>query len=116
RGRGTTQESVLPVYVAYLQAGLGSPEFAPRYGGNVPEVDHIVPQSWLRRRYREAGREAADQLINNVGNYRLLEKDENRDKSDELPDLFYRDPEANRTFRARHFIAQDIPLGRDLTI
>lgn len=116
RGRGTTQESVLPVYVAYLQAGIGSPDFAPLYEGNTPEVDHIVPQSWLRRRYKEAGREPADDLINNVGNYRLLEKDENRDKTDELPDVYYAAAAANETFRKRHFIEPDVALGRELTI
>jgi len=115
RGRGTTQESVLPVYVAYLQAGLTTPGFAPRYAGNVPEVDHIVPRSWLRRRYLERGVQPRENLIDNVGNYRLLERDENREKSDELPDVYYADPEGRRLFRQRHFIPEDISLGPELT-
>lgn len=116
RGRGTTQESVLPVYVAYLEAGLATPAFAVRYSGNLPEVDHIVPRSWLRKRYAQRGIEPPDQLINNVGNYRLLERDENREKSDRLPDDFYTEPEARERFRRRHFIPEGTSLGPDLSL
>lgn len=116
RGRGTTQESVLPVYVAYLGAGLATPGFAPRYAGNVPEVDHIVPRSWLRRRYAARDMDPPEHLINNVGNYRLLERDENRDKSDQLPEVYYAEPERRQQFRQRHFIPDGMSLGPDLTI
>lgn len=115
RGRGTTQESVLPTYIAYLQAGMAPPAFAVRISGNVPEVDHIVPRSWLRKKYEVAGQNG-DEVINNVGNYRLLEKDENADKSDRLPDEYYASPEANAQFRHRHFIPSDVPLGSTLTL
>lgn len=114
RGRGSPTESVLPIYVAYLTAGLASPGFAPRYSGDAPEVDHIIPKAWLRDMYAKSGVPINEAAINNPGNYRLIERDENRAKAATPPDLYYTGLD-NVVFRQRHLIPEGAILGPGLT-
>jgi hypothetical protein len=101
--------------VAYLESGLIPPSFTPLSRGNSPEVDHIVPKVKLRRLYESEGRPPDDGTINNAGNYRLVERDENRSKSDIYPDKYY-DEEAQGRFRRLHLIPAEVRLDESLTV
>ena len=61
--------------------------FQSRLSGNAPEIDHIFPRSKMTYTYKYPSR-----LINNVGNYMILEKSLNIDKTNLMPEVYF--PEA----------------------
>lgn len=61
--------------------------FQPRLSGNAPEIDHIFPRSKMTYTYKYPSH-----LINNVGNYMILEKSLNIDKTNLMPEVYF--PEA----------------------
>ena len=61
--------------------------FQPKLSGNAPEIDHIFPRSKMTYTYKYPSH-----LINNVGNYMILEKSLNIDKTNIMPEIYF--PEA----------------------
>jgi hypothetical protein len=116
RGKHSTSESVLPLFVAYMDSGLAFPTINPFHGGNTPEVDHIIPRAKLERMYADAGRNPEHALINNIGNYRVIAKAENRHKGDKWPRTFYPSPEEWQAFCARHPLPENLDINKELSI
>jgi hypothetical protein len=108
RGKRSPQESVLPLFIAYMDSGLSFPSMNPFHSGNTPEVDHIIPKAKVARLYQQAGRSIDSSTINNIGNYRVIAKDDNRHKADKWPHEFYSTPQAWSVFLARHIIPEDV--------
>jgi hypothetical protein len=115
RGKRSPSESVLPLFVAYMDSGLAFPTINPFHGGNTPEVDHIIPKAKLERIYADAGRTPEYALINNIGNYRVIAKAENRHKGDKWPGTFYSSSEEWEAFRARHPLPEGLDLNQELS-
>lgn len=61
--------------------------FQPKLSGNAPEIDHIFPRSKMTYTYKYPS-----YLINNVGNFMILEKSLNIDKTNLMPEIYF--PEA----------------------
>jgi hypothetical protein len=99
-----------------MDSGLAFPTINPFHSGNTPEVDHIVPRAKLERMYADAGRTPEHALINNVGNYRVVAKDENRYKGDKWPRAFYSSAEEWNAFLSRHPLPEGFNLDQGLTI
>jgi uncharacterized protein with ParB-like and HNH nuclease domain len=95
--------------------------YTPAYDGNLPQVDHIFPQSILRKvkkanpstgrmdvmRYREADR-------NQLANCMLLTATENGagGKSDTLPDQWFVGERAKEAYLDMHLIPKDSALWK----
>ena len=82
------------------------PDFQPLLIGNTPEIDHIFPKSKMLRMYSYPS-----SLVNNIGNYMLLEKSLNIDKTNKMPEDYF--PEAVKEqldFFERHLIPPDKAL------
>jgi len=58
--------------------------FQPNLSGNAPEIDHIFPKSKMTYTYKYPSH-----LINNIGNFMLLEKSLNIDKTNKLPEIYF---------------------------
>jgi Protein of unknown function DUF262 len=56
-----------------------------QYEGNFPEIDHIFPRSTLRAKGFDEG------LINHFGNFWVLAREKNRNKSDTAPAKYFQD-------------------------
>lgn len=82
--------------------------FQPRLNGNLPEIDHIFPKSKMLRTYNYPSG-----IVNNIGNYMLLEKTLNISKRNKLPEDYF--PEALKEqpdFYTRNFIPDDPQLHK----
>lgn len=95
--------------------------YTPAYKNNMPQVDHIFPQSWLRKikqrnpstgrldimRYREGDR-------NQLANCMLLTAKENGagGKSDTPPDEWFVGPRAEESYLEMHLIPNDPSLWK----
>jgi hypothetical protein len=78
--------------------------FQPRLLGNSPEKDHIFPKSKMSKLY-------PGNLVNDIGNYMLLEKSLNIIKTNELPKKFFEDARAEQPdFFQRNLIPNDPQL------
>lgn len=80
--------------------------FQPAYSGNLPEIDHIFPKSKMYRTYKYPSN-----LVNNIGNYMLLDKTLNIKKKNILPEIYI--PQAiaeQNAFLKRNLIPDDTAL------
>jgi hypothetical protein len=116
RGKRSPQESILPLFIAYMDSGLSFPSMNPLYAGNTPEIDHIIPKAKVARLYQQAGRYTDSGTINNIGNYRVVAQDENRHKSDQWPREFYRASQEWGAFLSRHLLPEEFPLEGPISL
>jgi len=95
--------------------------YTPAYANNLPQIDHIFPQSLLRKvktqnpatgrmnlmRYRDADR-------NQLANCMLLTREENGagGKGDTPPDRWFVGPRAEEAYLERHLIPRDPSLWK----
>ncbi|MGZ4864497.1 MAG: DUF4268 domain-containing protein [Halobacteriota archaeon] len=80
--------------------------FQPSLRGNVPEVDHIFPKSKMLRTYKQPS-----SIVNNIGNYMLLEKTLNINKTNKLPERYFSEAlQEQPEFYARNLIPSDPSL------
>ena len=92
----------------HLVFNLWHPEvnYQPAYSGNLPQVDHIFPQSVMRENKIRA------EEYHRIGNCMLLTAAENGagGKGDKLPDEWFTDGRGNDEYLDKHLI----PKNRDL--
>lgn len=62
--------------------------FHPLYNGNSPEIDHIFPRSKMTRKYKKS-----TSLVDNIGNFMFLEKGLNINKTNKLPEDYFKEAE-----------------------
>ena len=62
--------------------------FQPLHNGNSPEIDHIFPRSKMTRKYKKS-----TSLVDNIGNYMFLEKNLNINKTNKLPEDYFKEAE-----------------------
>jgi len=80
--------------------------FQPILAGNAPEIDHIFPKSKMLKTYKKPSA-----VVNNIGNYMLLEKTLNINKTNKLPkDYFEEAVKQQPEFYERHRIPSDPTL------
>jgi hypothetical protein len=107
-GKGSLGESILPLFLAYLDAGLTLPDLDPIWKGDLPQVDHIIPKSTLHAMCKAAGEPEPLTIINNIGNYRVLGQVKNGFKSNKWLDDVY-GPEEWESVRRAHMLP-DLPF------
>jgi hypothetical protein len=99
-GKRSLRESILPLFLAYMDAGFTQPDLDPLWDGGLPQVDHIIPKSRLQALFDQAGETDSMRWINNIGNYRILGRMKNIDKSNQWLGEAYSDQEFLELCRA----------------